>query len=118
LTAGSGERRIVAGHPKRRRYRMSKFEERVEATIAAAHEVTDKPASERGVEDYEAIQSAAVGDPDVYDEVMRRLVAARSWIGDEAFYSASDAVELAAANEELLAIHGGEDVLSFKRRTP
>jgi hypothetical protein len=97
---------------------MSTFEERVQATIAAAQGVTEKPAAQRGVEDYEAIQSAAAGDPDVYDEVMRRLVGARSWIGDEAYFSASDAVELAAANEELLAIHGGEEVLTFKRRTP
>jgi hypothetical protein len=97
---------------------MATFEERVEAAIAAAHRAVDKPAAVRGSDDYDAIQSAAGGDPDVYDEVMRRLLAARTWIGDDDFYNAADAVQRAAANEELLAIHGPDDALSFKRRTP
>lgn len=97
---------------------MSAFDERVQAAIAAAQHVAAKPAAERGSGDYEAIQTAAVGDPDVYDQVMRRLIAARSWIGDEYFFDAADAVQRAATGAELITVHGPDETLSFKRRTP
>jgi hypothetical protein len=59
------------------------FYERVDRTVAAALRYPSLQAEERS---YGEIQEAADRDPDIYDEVLRRLIAMRyEETGEEAF---------------------------------